>query len=73
MSNLKLEYTDFAGESHKVASGKVEKIILENERVWVMMKTELWWRQIEVKNVETVINWGQSSGKLKNYDEEIYE
>lgn len=63
-----LVYQDFAGRHVTVAPPNVSGVIEDGDRVWVTVGEGLAWQMIEVKNIEIVIDWGRSSGKLKDWE-----
>lgn len=62
-----LVYQDFANRRVTVAEENVSRVIEDGDRVWVTVTNGLIWQMIEIKNVETVIDWGRSSGKLSDW------
>lgn len=64
---LPLVYQDFADERITVAEKNVSEVIENGDRVWVTVKDGFAFQMIEVKNIETVIGWGRSSGKLSDW------
>lgn len=70
IEEVDLEFKDFAGDWHVIPKTTVGKVVLDQGRVWVTLSSAMWHRQIEVKNIQTVADWGRLTGKLENLDEE---
>lgn len=68
---IDLEYLDFANRPGLIPRDDVDKVIEDKKanRVWISTRNSVWFQMLEVKNIETVINWGRSSGKLSNWED----